>query len=81
MFEFIGRVLKRKKAKPEKIRIRIKDGRVVLAYCPTHIANDRIMYAMYQQQLHAYVYTLNGNPFSAGGLGLRTLPFYPLSPS
>jgi len=60
---------KRKTIKPEKIRMRVRGGRLVSVYYPAHIVGDHMKHATARQEVFCYEIKLNGSPM-LGYLGL-----------
>ncbi len=57
---------KKEEAKPEKIRFRVKNGKLVSAYYPAHIVDDHLKHAAARQYVACYEIELNGSPFLKG---------------
>jgi len=60
---------KKEELKPEKIRLTVKNGRLVKVYYPACIVGNHAKHAMARQQVACYEIKLNGNP-SLRGLGV-----------
>ena len=68
IFSIFKKMLERLRGKkePEKIRIRIRDGKIVSVYFPAHLVGDVRKFAALSQQVHCYEIKLNGNGLKRG---------------
>lgn len=66
MIRYIKRLFKKENKPAEKIRLTVKNGRLVKAYYPAHIVGDHLKHSIARQQIACYEIKLNGNPLFRG---------------
>lgn len=66
MIKFIKSLFNKTPEKKEKIRLKVRNGKLVSVFYPASITKDPMRMAILRQQVACYEIELNGNPLLRG---------------